>query len=508
MMTARNVGLAMLVIVAISLIVVNSLNLPPELAMGALVAAGAGVYLAVKFPEWFLAAAMFAPQWKTLSVLKTLNNIVDLTIVMLACLAMGVAWQIFTRPARTQVPGFYRMFSDQSNSILAYFAFATILTVSYFYTTAPSYGASKLSRFLIIGTIYLIAPFFILLSEEDFRRFARIFVVFSELTAVQLIINLRQKTVDINAVNSNADITRIGAAWLLAMAILVVLFYPLWPNRFARAVSFWLFLPLLIVGLIASAARGPIVALLMAGLVGLLVSLAQGRVQASAAIVLLAFVFAGATVAYYFVRQADLEKYSAKASELEQLVVSGESTGSAGNRLKFYRATLEAIPDHMLFGTGIGSWAKFYYGSDLRNYPHNLFLEIAFEAGLVGLASLLILFAMVILATLRMLAASNFHFLVLGLLILFCVLASQFSGDLDDNRLIWAWIGVGLAVGRMVQLNQLAWRSLRDDQTRWASLSTASATGAAGSPSRLRQSPSLRRNATPRRADRWREKFV
>lgn len=494
----------MLVVVAISLIVVNSLNLPLELAMGGLAGAGFGAYLALKFPEWFLAAAMFAPQWKTSSVLKTLNNVVDLTIVMLACLAMGLAWQICTRPARTRIAGFYKVFCDQSNSILAYFAFAAVLTVSYFYTTAPSYGASKLSRFLIIGTIYLIAPFFILLSEEDFRRFARIFVVFSELTAVQLIIDLQHNAVDVDPVSSNADITRIGAGWLLAMGTLIVLFYPLWPSRFARAVFFFLLLPLLVVGLFASVARGPIVACLLVGLLGLGISLVRRRVQASTALLLLVLVFVGATVAYYFVRQADLEKYSAKASELEQLLVNGESTGSAGNRLKFYRATLEAIPDHMLFGTGIGSWAKFYYGSDLRNYPHNLFLEIAFEAGLLGLASLLILFALVVRAMMRMLAASNFHFLVLGLLVLFCVLASQFSGDLDDNRLIWVWIGVSLAVSRMVQLNRLAWL-YSPDEARWGALSTSRV---AGWPTPLQRNSTPMRSSTRSSARRWGEGFV
>jgi len=498
--TTRNIGLTMLLIVAISLVVVHSLNLPPELAMGALVGAGFGAYLAVKFPEWFLAAAMFAPQWKTLPVLKRLNGIADLTIVMLACLAMGLAWLIVTRPPRTRTPGFYKLFSDQSNSIVAYFAFASILTVSYFYTTAPDYGASKLSRFLLIGTIYLIAPFFILLSEEDFRRFARIFAFFSELTAVQLLVNLRLKSTDFTA---NGDITRIGAAWLLGMAILVVLFYPLWPSRIARAASFYLLLPLLVVGLIASAARGPMAALLIAGLVGLTISLAKGRVRASSAVLMLVFVFIGAAVTYYFVRQTGFEKYSAKAGELEQLMTSGESTGSAGKRLGFYRTTLEAIPDHIFFGTGIGSWAKFYYGSDLRNYPHNLFLEIAFEAGLVGLGSLLVLLGLAILATMRVLTATNFHFLVLGLLILFCVLASQFSGDLDDNRLMWVWIGVSLAVGRMVQLNLLAWRYSRDQGLHVPPAGPR----VAASPVPLQRSV-LRGNAAARRAQRWREKFV
>lgn len=497
---ARNVGLAMLVIVGMSMVLASFFNLPVELAMVGLVGVGLTAYLIIHFPEWFLVAAMFAPQWKTMPVLDRLNSVVDLTIVMLACLALGLAWQIFTRRTRTRVPGLGQSLSGQWSTILAYLVFVAILTLSYLYTNAPYYGASKLTRVLVIGTIYLIAPLFLIVTEADFRHFARIFAVFSGLTAIQLIVNLEFKNADFT---QNGDITRIGAGWLLSMGALLVFFYPLWTSRLARAASNYVLMPLLVIGLVASAARGPIVALLVAGLLGMCVALLQGRVRASSAALLVFFIFAGGVIAYYVLRQADIDKYTAKATELEELAVNGQSSGSAGKRLGFYRTTLEAIPDHLLFGTGIGSWATFYYGSDQRNYPHNVFLEITFEEGLLGVAAYLALLFIVARMSARMVAASNYHFLALGLLILFCVLASQFSGDLDDNRLLWVWIGMSLAAGRIVRMHQLAWRFAREQARR--SRGTVPPTVVAAPP--LRPSFS-RQHMHSRSNDRWREKFV
>ena len=179
--------------------------------------------------------------------------------------------------------------------------------------------------------------------------------------------------------------------------------------------------------------------------------LKEGKLRVVTAIFLLFILVTGIGAAYIVLRQFDLGKYTAKAGELEVLFTQGSSSGSAGKRVDFYRATLAALPNQPLLGTGIGSWSTFYFGNDQRNYPHNLFLEIAFEEGLVGLTAFLALLALVGAAVYRMLIASRSHFLVLGLLVLYCVIISLFSGDLDDNRLLWLWMGITLSICRLVE---------------------------------------------------------
>lgn len=72
---------------------------------------------------------------------------------------------------------------------------------------------------------------------------------------------------------------------------------------------------------------------------------------------------------------------------------------SAGLRLEFYSNTLQIVADHPVIGVGTGGFTSVYAarvrGSDMmptRN-PHNEYLHIAAQTGLIGLAALLALFA-------------------------------------------------------------------------------------------------------------------
>src|SRR5260370_20709610 len=250
------------------------MNIPLELPLLALAGLGGLLYVGAKYPDWFLVAALFAPQWKTFYILRTLDKAVDLTIAMLLCLAAALLWRVLFQLGRSNSWDSRTIFLGQGNQILAFCLFAAIVTASYAYTSAPNYGGSKLSRFLVIGLLLFLAPFFLILTEEHLRRFARVFVGFSAATAIQLIFTLEYGSQD-----PSTDITRIGAGWLLGMAAILVLFYPLVPSRRAQRALFVFVLPVCIAGLVASAARGPIVALSIPVLIGSFVWLWLGRLR-------------------------------------------------------------------------------------------------------------------------------------------------------------------------------------------------------------------------------------
>jgi O-antigen ligase len=495
---SRNLLLVLLLIAGGALFLCIFMNVPLELPLLALAGLGVLLYVGARYPEWFLVAALFVPQWKTFYILRTLDKAVDLTIAMLLCLAAALVWRVLSQLGRSNSWGLRTIFLGQGNQILAFCLFAAIITVSYVYTSAPNYGGSKLSRFLFIGTLLFLAPFFLILTEEHLRRFARVFVGFSAATAIQLIFTLEYGSQD-----PNVDITRIGAGWLLGMSIILVLFYPLVPSRRGQRALYISVLPLCIAGLVASVARGPLVALSITVLIGAITWLSQGRLQMRTALVLFLLFSVGIGGAYLAFRQANLDKYTAKADEFGTLFTKGGSSGSAGKRLGYYQATLAAIPDHLLLGTGVGSWSRFYYGNDLRNYPHNLFLEIAFEEGMLGLTAFFIFLFSVGAAIFRMLRESRAHFLALGLMVLYCVLVSLFSGDLDDNRVLFFWAGVTLAICRMVRLRlnagKFVGRAFRrpfapEAPSPWAPAYTG----------RL----AVGGRSIPRRGRAWREKFV
>jgi len=278
-------------------------------------------------------------------------------------------------------------------------------------------------------------------DEMEFRRMSLLFVLAACLTAVQMIFHLEHRVV-----GAETDITRIGAGWLLGMGILLLVGYRNVRNARSNLILILVALPVLSAGLIASAARGPMVSLAIALPLTLLWFSNQ---RFSAVRIWVAALLIGSCVgSYVYLRHVDPDKYSSKLSEMILLSRGESGSGSGAKRLGFYSRTLAAIPDNLWLGQGVGSWSVFYYGRDTRDYPHNLFLETTFEEGVVGEALLLLFLCLLAMATRRMLKTTKLQYGVLAGLLLYCVSVSMFSGDLDDNRILWLWAGITLAICR------------------------------------------------------------
>lgn len=412
------------------------------LVIGGAVAGIGFLWLAFREPALFLVAVLFAPQLKAYWPLQRLDHVVDLTVAMLVGLALGVGWRLLKYLARidqTPRPKFAEL---PKWPLLGFAVFAAVVAASYSYTPAVSYGGSELLRFLGIGTLMLIAPFVLIRSEQDLRQFVVLFLGAGLILALQMIVH-----VDDRQSAATTDITRIGAGWLMGMLILLALYYRPFQRPSHNTLQAWVLVPIFSFALIASAARGPIVALLLVLILNLVTS-----AKMFTRLVLTVLLLGISTYAAFSVfRQIDPNKYNSKVNQIADLVEGKPTTGSAAARLTFYRQTVAAIPDHFLIGGGIGSWSVFYYGADERGYPHNLLLQIAFEQGLLGIAALGLFLATMAGISLRMLRETGARYAAFPSLVLFCVIVSMFSGDLDDNRILWYWAGVTLAVCAIVR---------------------------------------------------------
>tara|TARA_R110002049_G_scaffold307735_1_gene509285 strand:- start:118 stop:948 length:831 start_codon:yes stop_codon:yes gene_type:complete len=65
------------------------------------------------------------------------------------------------------------------------------------------------------------------------------------------------------------------------------------------------------------------------------------------------------------------------------------SDNSTMERLDQWYSSLEILFSHPFFGIGLGGFGFYYYGYDLRLYPHNIFLEVIAEGGLIAFILLL-----------------------------------------------------------------------------------------------------------------------
>ncbi|MGH7896201.1 MAG: O-antigen ligase family protein, partial [Candidatus Binatia bacterium] len=83
-----------------------------------------------------------------------------------------------------------------------------------------------------------------------------------------------------------------------------------------------------------------------------------------------------------------------------QVIPALTTTENNAGRIGIYRANLDIVRDNPLFGLGFGRYqreAAPYYDrhpeADRRSHAHNAFLQLGAEAGLVGLAAFMLLFA-------------------------------------------------------------------------------------------------------------------
>ena len=179
----------------------------------------------------------------------------------------------------------------------------------------------------------------------------------------------------------------------------------------------------MVLAIVLSTARGAWLATLAVG--GVLVLLAGGRRALRVGALI------GVAAAAFLVR-ADLRT---QASGM--FATGGENRG----RIEIYRANLDIIHDHPLLGLGFGRYREAagpYYDrhpdADRRSHAHSNYLQIAAEAGLVGLAAFALLWARAVVLGLEAVCSA-------------------------DDPAVWATAAgalavlVGLAVGGITQYN-------------------------------------------------------
>jgi O-antigen ligase len=309
------------------------------------------------------------------------------------------------------------------------------------------------SRLWGIGGLLFLAPLLLVREEKDFRHFVSTFLVWAVVLAVAMFGRL-----DGRAAGEKTELGLIAAGWLMGMAILLALYYRLLERRLPQFLVTLLCLPLLMIGLLASASRGPILSLVPAVV---LTTLLNARQQLASRIVKLLGVLALFLLSYAafssFVQEMPeaREKFATKTAELARLWGGEMTAGSGGQRLPLYESALQGMSERPFFGLGVGGWSVYHYGRDQVDDPHSLFLQVGAEEGVVGLIALIAFLGTVGAAVRRILAATASRFLVLPGLLLFVVSTSMFSGNIDDDRLLWIWCGMTLAIARMVREWQL-----------------------------------------------------
>lgn len=117
------------------------------------------------------------------------------------------------------------------------------------------------------------------------------------------------------------------------------------------------------------------------------------------------------------------------------VLLSPTRGSSAEERIQRAEVAISMWRSDLVLGTGIGSYPVLAGFGDVREYPHNLLLEVGAETGVIGVALLVLLlgFGLRSLGGWRTLRQDPLRVIILALVIYWLVVA-QISGDLVDNR--------------------------------------------------------------------------
>jgi O-antigen ligase len=199
--------------------------------------------------------------------------------------------------------------------------------------------------------------------------------------------------------------------------------------------------------LLAAGGRAPTTAVAVSMLVPPLLSLRlpHGRLVIDRSILLsLALIVILVLVVVYLATMTD----DLRTLRRFDVLLTAEGGGaSAAERAARWQHAFDNWLDRPFVGHGTGAWPVLYRGHDRHSYPHNLILELLVEFGLIGLA----LFGLLVYVLVRRVSLPRLRqdaaLLCAALLCLNAFINAMSTGDLTDNRNLFAMLGL-LAVSK------------------------------------------------------------
>jgi O-antigen ligase len=319
-----------------------------------------------------------------------------------------------------------------------------LLVVSLAWTPSPGYGGEKALKFVTLTTLAALAPYFLVEDQRDLRR---LFAWIVALAVVAAALTLASPPSDGERLTIGDEGNTIGVSVLLCTAAVILLVGTLTDVFSARALT--LGSSAALIGIAAAVgSRGPLLSLALALVVTGVVFLA--RVPRRTAPVMLVVVAGVALLPFVSLPEGSAERLGEAArAPLAQLRDDARYTT--------FGQAVDLIEQRPLVGIGAGGFQSVGTLADPpEDYPHNMFLEVWSELGLVAFvvlaASVMVVLARLWRASWRLPPGTTFQLLyVFNGVFLLNLFSVQLTGDLIENRAYWgvfglAWLIAGHAL--------------------------------------------------------------
>lgn len=210
-------------------------------------------------------------------------------------------------------------------------------------------------------------------------------------------------------------------------------------------VATYALIPAAILVALATGSRGPVVAMLILGLVGIATHLTRARAvnwRLMGAIVgLIVISFVVLSVAVAALPAQSTARFSALGDLVQDTFAGGLDSGSAdvstGGRIALFQLAVTLFQENPILGVGTAGYEALspgILGPDAgAAYPHNALLQIATEQGLIGVA----LFVGIVAIALTRRLDPGGAALAIRAMFLFLLLEAMVSGDIFSDRTTW-----------------------------------------------------------------------
>jgi O-antigen ligase len=127
-------------------------------------------------------------------------------------------------------------------------------------------------------------------------------------------------------------------------------------------------------------------------------------------------------------------------------LLTGQIDEAVNERFIYYQSAFSVFLEHPLIGVGFGGWPISHGLGDVSLHPHNIFLEILSETGLIGLAWFMALLYFIFRNLTFRFVFSTPEQTSVALITIFSFINAQKTGDLHDNLLLFftlsLWVGL------------------------------------------------------------------
>jgi O-antigen ligase len=374
-------------------------------------------------------------------------EILDITVIATIIIWLGLV--------KILLEGNWKLPSEPKSIVYLFLIFGLLLGISYIYTASPDYGFRKILRFNTFAVTIFISPLLIIKSPADSKRLLSYFyfllVIIIGIMLLQFVYFLKWgdfaivlaywNRISIPGANP-IQVSRylaIGAAMMIALLI---------RNKPSQSLHYFAILFVILLSIILSGSRGPLVSIIIGSIVYAILYerkhssriYGYGILAIGTIITLLLLLPESLTQRFFDISQGSVI--------MTQQGVRRIST--IATRFEFWSMSLQAWFSSItsfFIGLGAGSFSSLFIWRDWRWYPHNLFFEIIVELGLIGLVIgvLFIIKSYQIINKGIQRGSFTDHsaLWVAGTVVMF--IAAQFSGDINDNRILWMFIGISIA---------------------------------------------------------------